>query len=120
MKHLVNEVFPEAEVIRVVLDNLNTHTESAFYETFEKEDAEELLSKIEFHYTPKHASWLNIAEVEINVMDTESIGRRIGDKNTLISEIQAWMRRRNKNKSKIDWRFTREDADEKLSKYYVT
>lgn len=120
MKHLVNEVFPEAEVIRVVLDNLNTHTESAFYETFEKEDAEELLSKIEFHYTPKHASWLNIAEVEINVMDTESIGRRIGDKNTLISEIQAWMRRRNKNKSKIDWRFTRENADEKLSKYYVT
>ena len=117
---MVNEVFSEAEVIRVVADNLNTHTKKAFYETFEKEEAEKLLSQIEFHYTPKHASWLNIAEIEINVMDTESIGRRIGDKNTLINEIQAWMERRNKNRSKIDWRSTKKDADNKLSKYYVT
>jgi hypothetical protein len=120
MKYLVNEVFSKAEVIRVVLDNLNTHTETAFYETFDKEEAEELLSQIEFHYTPKHASWLNIAEIEINVMEVESIGRRIGDKKTLINEIQAWVERRNQNNSKIDWRFTRKDADIKLSKHYIT
>lgn len=120
MKHLVNDVFTEAEMIRVVLDNLNTHKESAFYETFKKEEAEKLLSQIEFHYTPKHASWLNVAEIEINVMETECIGRRIGDKYTLINVIQAWKERRNENKSKIDWRFTKEKADEKLSKYYVT
>jgi hypothetical protein len=119
MKHLVNEVFPEAEVIRVILDNLNTHNETSFYETFPNEEVEELLNKIEFHYTPKHASWLNVAEIEINVMDIECTGRRIGDRETLITEIKAWMERRNKNKNKIDWRFTKEDADKKLSKYYI-
>jgi len=120
MKHLVTEVFNKAEVIRIVLDNLNTHKESAFYETFKKEEAEELLSRIEFHYTPIHASWLNVAEIEINVMETECIGRRIEDKNRLINVIQSWKERRNENKSKINWKFTKESADEKLSKYYVT
>lgn len=120
MKHLINEVFNKAEVIRVVLDNLNTYTKKTFYETFKKEEAERLLNQIEFHYTPKHASWLNIAEIEINVMETECIGRRIEDKNTLTNVIQAWKERRNKNESKIDWRFTKKDADEKLSKYYAT
>lgn len=119
MKHLVEEVFQDAEIIRVIVDNLNTHNETSFHETFDKEEAEKLLSKIEFHYTPKHASWLNVAEIEINVMDTECTGRRIGDKDTLINETQAWMERRNKNKNKIDWRFTKKDADNKLSKYYT-
>jgi hypothetical protein len=119
MKHLINEVFPKAEVIRVILDNLNTHNESSFYETFKEKEAKRLLSKIEFHYTPKHASWLNVAEIEINVMDIECTGRRIEDKKTLINETQAWVKRRNKNKKKIEWKFTKKDADYKLSKYYV-
>jgi hypothetical protein len=78
-----------------------------------------LISKLEFHYTPKHASWLNIAEIEINVMDTECIGRRIGNKNKLISETTAWCNDRNEKKSKIYWNFTKNKADEKLSKFYV-
>lgn len=119
MKHLVEEVFHDAETIRCVLDNLNTHNESSFYETFKEKEAEKLLNKIEFHYTPKHASWLNVAEIEINVMDIECTGRRIGNKDTLINETQAWMKRRNKNKNKIDWKFTKKDADKKLSKYYI-
>lgn len=120
MKHLVDEVFQDAEVIRAVVDNLNTHNETAFTETFDKNEAERLLNKIEFHYTPKHASWLNVAEIEINVMDTECTGGRIGGKDTLIDELQAWMEERNKDEKKIDWRFTKKDADKKLSKYYVT
>lgn len=120
MREVVDEIFPDADVIRAILDNLNTHNETSFYEIFDKKEAERLLSKIEFHYTPKHASWLNVAETEIGVMDAECTGRRIGDKGTLIEELQAWEERRNKEEKKINWRFTKEDADKKLSKYYVT
>lgn len=120
VKKVVDEGFPDAEIIELICDNLNTHKPKSFYEAFEKEEAERILNKIEFHYTPKHASWLNAAEIEINVMDTECTGRRIGDKDTLIEEIQAWEERRNKEEKKIDWKFTKEDADRKLSKYYVT
>jgi len=94
--------YPDAEVIRLVTDNLNTHKEKVFYETFSKEEAERILSKIEFHYTPKHASWLNAAEIEINVMDIEYTGRRIGDEETLIQEVVAWTKRRNDQKKKIN------------------
>ena len=111
--------FPDAEIIDLICDNLNTHKPKSFYEAFEKEEAERILSKIEFHYTPKHASWLNAAEIEINVMDTECTGRRIGDKETLSSEVEAWTKRRNDQKKKINWKFTWEKADKKLSKYYV-
>ena len=104
----------------MVLDNLNTHTESAFVEMYGSEESERILSKIEFHYTPVHASWLNVAEVEIGVMDTECTRRRIGDKETLRQEVMAWERNRNKLEKKIDWSFTRQKADEKLSMYYVT
>lgn len=120
MKHLVDDIFPSADVIRTVTDNLNTHNKTSFYEAFDKKEAERLLEKIEFHYTPKHASWLNIAEIEINVMDTECTGRRIENKETLIEEVQTWMERRNKERKKIRWRFSKEKADKKLSKYYVT
>ena len=119
VKMLVDEEYADAEIIRLVTDNLNTHKEKAFYVTFSKDEAERILSKIEFHYTPKHASWLNAAEIEINVMDTECTGRRIGDKETLTQEVAAWNRRRNDQKKKIDWKFTRERADKKLSKYYI-
>jgi hypothetical protein len=119
MKLLVDEEYPDVKVIRVVMDNLNTHTTKAFYETFDKDEAERILGKIEFHYTPKHASWLNAAEIEINVMDIECTGKRIGDMDTLVQEVAAWTQRRNDHEKKIDWKFTSEKADEKLSKYYV-
>jgi hypothetical protein len=120
VKMLVDEEYPDdVEVIRLVTDNLNTHKEKAFYETFSKEEAESILNKIEFHYTPKHASWLNAAEIEINVMDIECTGRRIGDKETLARVVAAWTKRRNEQKKRINWKFTRGKADMKLSKYYV-
>ena len=119
IKHLVNDVYPNAKKIRIILDNLNTHTYSAILDTFEFNEAVELISKITFYYTPKHASWLNMAEIEINVMDKLCTGRRISNKELLISETTAYMNHRNENKSKICWSFTKEDADEKLSKYYV-
>ena len=118
MKRLLDEYYG-VEVVRVVVDNLNTHGLKSFYEAFGGDEAEGILGRVEFHYTPKHASWLNVAEVEINVMDVECTGRRIGDRRTLSREVTAWMKRRNKNKAKIDWKFTREKADAKLSKYYV-
>jgi hypothetical protein len=120
VKMLVDEEYPDdVEVIRLVTDNLNTHKEKAFYETFSKEEAESILNKIEFHYTPKHASWLNAAEIEINVMDIECTGERIGSKEILAREVAAWTMRRNDQKKKINWKFTRKKADKKLSKYYV-
>ncbi len=120
VKHLVDKVYPNAEQIHFVLDNLNTHNESAFYEMYDKEEAERIIEKITFHYTPKHASWLNVAEIEIGVMDAECTRRRIPDKELLRQEVIAWERKRNNQKKKIDWKFTRQKADEKLSKYYVT
>ncbi|KXA93744.1 transposase [candidate division MSBL1 archaeon SCGC-AAA259E22] len=120
IKRLVDGVFLDAEVIRLVVDNLNTHNESSFYETFDKEEAERILSKIEFHYTPIHGSWLNVAEIEISAMDAECTGRRIENRETLIEELGAWLVRRNREGKKIDWRFTKEDADRKLSTHYLT
>jgi len=119
IKHLVNVTFKNAKTLHIVLDNLNTHFLKSFYETFEKEEADLLLSKIKFHYTPTHASWLNIAEIEINVMDIECIGRRIKCPKILRNEINEWMKKRNHQRKIIDWRFTKNDADRKLSKYYV-
>ena len=119
MKILVTEKYSEAEVIRLVTDNLNIHKEKSFYEAFSEEEAKQILDKIEFHYTPKHASWLNAAEIEIKVMDIECTGTRIGDIKTLKNEVDAWTKRRNEQKKKIEWKFTRKNADEKMSKYYV-
>lgn len=120
IKHLVDKVYPDAEVLRLVVDNLNTHNKTSFYETYDAEEVGRILSKVEFCYTPKHASWLNVAEIEIGVMDAECTGRRIKDKETLGKEVRAWTNRRNKQKKRIEWRFTKQKADEKLSKYYVT
>lgn len=119
VKHLVDRKYPEAKRLQLVLDNLNTHNESAFYETYDSEEAERILGKIEFHYSPLHASWLNVAEVEIGVMDAECTRRRIPDKETLRREVMAWEKRRNKQERKINWRFTKQKADEKLAPYYV-
>ena len=119
VKMLVDEEYSDVETIRLVMDNLNTHKEKSFYEAFSEEEAKRILSKIEFHYTPKHASWLNAAEIEINVMDIECTDRRIEDMELLAYEVAAWTRGRNDNEKKINWGFTSESADEKLSKHYV-
>lgn len=119
VRHLVYRVYPDAVRLLLVLDNLNTHNESSFYEMYPSEEAARILEKIEFHYTPLHASWLNVAEIEIGVMDTECTRRRIPDKELLRQEIMAWERKRNKQQKKINWRFTKQIADEKLSKRYV-
>jgi len=118
MKHFVIEEYSEVEVLRVITDNLNIHKEKAFYEAFSEDEAKKIVEKIEFHYTPKHASWLNAAEIEIGVMDEECTDRRIGDIGTLTKEVNAWTKRRNENKKKINWTFTKNIADEKMSKYY--
>lgn len=113
-------LYPYAEKLRIVIDNLSTHSKKAFYDTFEQEEADRILNKLEFHYTPKHASWLNVAEIEIGIMDNECTDRRIKNITYLKSEVRAWTDRRNKERCKIDWRFTREKADKKLAKHYIT
>ena len=120
MKVLVIDEYSETEGVRVISDNLNIHKEKAFYEAFSEDEAKQILKKIEFHYTPKHASWLNAAEIEIGVMDEECTDRRIGDIGKLTNEVAAWTKRRNENRKKINWKFTKKIADEKLSKYYVS
>ncbi len=119
IKHIVDKVYPDAKMLRVVVDNLNTHNKTAFYETYDAEEAEKILKKVEFHYTPTHTSWLNVAEIEVGVMNVECTGKRIGDKEILRRDVRAWMNRRNKQKRKIDWKFTKQKADEKLSKHYI-
>lgn len=100
------------------MDDINIHKEKSFYETFREEEAKKILYKIEFHFTPKHASWLTAAEIEINVMDIECTNRRIGGIEKLTHEMGAWTKRRNKHEKKIEWKFTT-NADEKMSKHYV-
>src|SRR5665648_785961 len=90
MKILITEKYSDAEFIRLITDNLNIHNEKSFNEAFSEDEAKKILDKIEFHYTPKHASWLNAAEIEINVMDIECTDRRIGDMETLTHEVGAW------------------------------
>ena len=120
VKELVDDDYPQAQKIKLVLDNLNTHFPSSFYETFSKQEADRILDRIEFYYTPKHGSWLNMAEIEINMMDRECLARRIGEAEKLETEIHCWSRKRNEAKKKIQWSFTRQDADHKLSKHYVS
>ena len=119
VEELVTVHFPKVEYIQLVLDNLNTHFEGSLIETFGKAKAAKLLKKIRFIYTPKHASWLNMAEIEINIMDRQCTGGRIGNKEQLESQVNIWAKERNVNKNKIEWKFTRQDADKKLSKHYV-
>ena len=119
IEELVEKHFPEANFIQLVLDNLNTHFEGSLIETFGKRKAKRLLKKIRFIYTPKHGSWLNMAELEINVMDRQCTGGRIESKEKLISELLIWSKERNEEGININWGFTRQDADKKLSRHYV-
>jgi transposase len=118
MRDLVDEHYPDADRIRVVLDNLSAHSASALYQRFEPAEARRILSRLEFHFTPKHASWLNMVEIEIGVMVRQCLDRRIADKATLIAEIAAWERRRNREQARIEWMFTVERAREKLGRAY--
>lgn len=119
VKDVLENGYKQAREIRIVLDNLNTHFEKSFYETFSKKEAEKILSRITFCYTPKHGSWLNMAEIEINVMDRECLGEKIGNEGLLKQQIKSWTKQRNKNKKKIIWKFTKQCADKKLSKHYA-
>jgi hypothetical protein len=118
MKWLVDEGYPRAARIRVVLDNLNTHKAASLYETFAPEEARRILRKLEFHYTPKHGSWLNIAEIELSVLSRQCLDRRIGDEETLKSEVKKLEEERNAAYAKIEWRFTTEEARRKLHRLY--
>ena len=118
MKWLVDVAYPEAEVIRVVLDNLNTHRIASLYEAFVPEEARRIAKRLEFHYTPKHGSWLNIAEIELSVFSRQCLDRRIGDEETLRREIKKLEEARNAACAKIEWRFTAEDARRKLHRLY--
>lgn len=119
IKDIVMRKYKSARKVHIVLDNLNTHFESSFYETFAKEEADEILARIKFHYTPKHASWLNMAEIEIGAMDKQCLNQRIPTEKKMKSELKAWQKRRNKKKATIDWKFTKQDADEKLGDHYT-
>ena len=118
IKRLVDERYPEAERIVLVMDNLNTHSPASLYETFEPVEAKRLADKLEIHHTPKHGSWLNIAEIELSVLSRQCLDRRVPDFETLKVEVEAWQHRRNNEGCKIDWRFTTEDARIKLKRLY--
>lgn len=118
MRDLTDLFFPQAEVIRVVQDNLNTHTPASLYATFEPSEARRILSRLEFHYTPKHGSWLNMAEIELSVLSAQCLDRRIPDEKTLQREIAAWQGPRNEQQKGVDWRFTVADARAKLARLY--
>jgi hypothetical protein len=118
MKRLVDVCYPEAGCIRVVLDNLNTHRPASLYEAFAPEEARRILRRLEFHYTPKHASWLDMAEVEIGVLSRQCLQRRIPDREILARETATWAARRNADHATIDWRFTLSDARTKLNHLY--
>lgn len=118
MKLLADEIYPDADKIRVVMDNLNTHTTSSLYEFFAPEEARRLVRRLDFHYTPKHASWLNMAEIEISVLSGQCLKRRIADEETLKREISAWEKERNGKSAKIIWRFTNTDARVRLKRLY--
>jgi hypothetical protein len=120
--HLLREVsdeqYPQAETIVLVMDNLNTHKLASLYEAFAPTEARRLMERFEVHYTPKHGSWLNMAETELSVLATQCLDRRIADPTTLTREVAAWERRRHTAQCRVDWRFTTQDARIKLKRLY--
>lgn len=118
IKSLVDGRFSEARMIHIIQDNLNTHKASSLYEAFPAQEAHRILQKVRFHYTPKHGSWLNMAEIELSILNSQCLDRRIGQQSFLTSEIQAWVDKRNQYQSKANWQFTTPDARVKLKKLY--
>ncbi len=118
MRIVSDELYPDAEKIVVVLDNLNTHVWAAFYLAFEPQEARRLVERFELHYTPKHGSWLNMAEIELSALTRQCLDRRIPDKDVLIQEVKAWEDQRNSEVVKVHWQFTTADARIKLRRLY--
>jgi len=118
MRYLVDTLYPQAEVIDVVLDNLNTHTYLALVETFGKIEADRIAVRLRFHYTPPHGSWLNMAEIELSILSRQCLKRRFPDEWTLALEIIAWENQRNQRQAKIHWRFSVQDARQVFRDYY--
>lgn len=114
----VSENYKEAAKITLVMDNLNTHCAGSLYDTFKPEEAKNILDRFKFVYTPKHGSWLNMAEIELNVLQNQCLNRRIADIETVKKEVKAWGNARNNKKAKINWRFTSKDARIKLKRLY--
>ena len=120
VKHLVETVYASELMIHLVLDNLNTHFRQTFVDVLGEPAAAALLERVEFHYTPKHASWLNMAEIEIGIMDRQCTGQRIATAELLEAEVGQWQQQRNAAGRGIEWKFTRQDADRKLRRHYVS
>lgn len=120
MKRLADERYPDAKRIVLVCDNLSTHSPAAFYEAFEPAEARRLAQRFEWHYTPRHGSWLNVAEMELSVLTRQCLDRRIPDQDTLVHEVAAWQRQRNDARVTVRWQFTTADARIKLRKLYPT
>jgi len=118
MRDLVDVQFPEAKKVRVVLDNLNIHSPASLYAAFEPAEALRILQKLEFHYTPKHGSWLNMVEIELSVLSRQCLGQRIGDMATLQREVSAWQERRNAQHATVHWQFSVQNARTKLTRLY--
>lgn len=118
IKYLADEVYPDAEKIVLVMDNLNTHKPASLYKKYPPEEARRIIRKLEIHYTPKHGSWLNIAEIELNVMTRQCLSRRIESMNALRRELSAWEQERNGNQATVNWQFRTKDARIKLVSLY--
>ena len=120
IKELLDVQYPAAKKVTLVMDNLNTHSGASLYEVFDPAEARRLLDRLQIHYTPKHGSWLNMAEIELGVLSRQCLDRRIPDKETLRTEVIAWQQRRNTAEAKVDWRFTNSKARIKLKHLYPT
>lgn len=118
VRSLVDEDYPEASVIVLITDNLNTHTPACLYEAFPPAEARRIAAKLEWHYTPEHGSWLNVAECELSVLARQCLARRMPDKSSIISEVMAWQQKRNAAQVTIQWQFTTADARIKLRRLY--
>jgi len=118
VREMVDQIYPDAEQIVLVMDNLNTHNKSSLYEAFEPAEAKRIADKLEIHYTPKHGSWLDMAEIELGILARQCLSRRIDNMEQLKDEVAAWQTIRNTAEAKVNWRFTTEDARIKLKKLY--
>jgi len=118
IQYLLDQVYPNCSKIRLVMDNLNTHAFSSLYEVFPPETARRLAKRLEIHFTPKHGSWLNIAEIELSAMTSQCLDRRIGDISSLSKQLSAWESDRNQIQKGVDWQFTTDDARIKLKHLY--
>ena len=118
IKYMVDEMYPEAEKIILVMDNLNTHKPSSLYKKFKPEEARRIIKKLDIHYTPKHGSWLDIAEIELNVMTRQCLSRRIDSIDKLKAELTSWEKERNEAGAKVNWQFRTKDARIKLISLY--